>query len=78
MVMRPAGMDGPAEVWAASPVEIEAAFSANVDRLVKLMPGLAASDQPNADSLTHYTLNAFTKSKNCASTRPLIAEACKP
>lgn len=45
----------PAETWAASPVEIEAAFTAHVDRLVKLTPGLAGSDQSEGGSSTHYT-----------------------
>ncbi|MFC3839364.1 hypothetical protein [Paracoccus rhizosphaerae] len=31
----------PSETWAASPAEIEAAFAAHVDRLVKMTPGLS-------------------------------------
>ncbi len=41
----------PAETWAASPVEIEAAFAAHTDRLVKLTPGLSAEgdDHPKGN-----------------------------
>lgn len=45
----------PAETWAASPVEIEAAFAAHTNRLVMLTSGLPASDQPEANAPTHYT-----------------------
>jgi hypothetical protein len=45
----------PAETWAASPLEIEAAFTAHADRLVKLTPGLSNPDQPQADQTERYT-----------------------
>lgn len=45
----------PAETWTASPAEIEAAFAAHIDRLVKLTPDLAPSDQPEVSASTHYT-----------------------
>lgn len=46
----------PAETWAASPAEIETAFAAHVDRLVKLTPGLSEDrDQPSASASTAYT-----------------------
>ncbi|WCR04759.1 hypothetical protein [Paracoccus saliphilus] len=46
----------PAETWAASPAEIEAAFTAHIDRLMKLTPSLSnddADDQPKTS--TAYT-----------------------
>lgn len=46
----------PAEAWAASPAEIETAFAAHVDRLLKLTPGLSDdSDPPKASTSTAYT-----------------------
>lgn len=45
-----------ADTWAAYPAEIEAAFTAHVDRLVKLTPGLSSEgdDRPTS-APTHYT-----------------------
>lgn len=48
----------PSETWNASPAEIEAAFAAHVDRLVKLTPGL--SDAQNTDSARTTTQNDYT------------------
>lgn len=46
----------PSETWTASPAEIEAAFSAHVDRLVKMTPGLSsATDQTMANTSNAYT-----------------------
>lgn len=46
----------PAEAWSASPAEIEAAFAAHVDRLVKMTPGASNErDQPTATTSTPYT-----------------------
>ncbi|MGR3198329.1 MAG: hypothetical protein ACU0DM_06270, partial [Paracoccus sp. (in: a-proteobacteria)] len=45
-----------AETWDASPAEIEAAFAAHVDRLVKMTPGLSeGSDQPRPSTSNAYT-----------------------
>lgn len=43
----------PAEVWNVSPAEIEAAFAAHVDQLVKMTPGATPSDK--ADTSDVYT-----------------------
>ncbi|MTD98784.1 hypothetical protein GIY56_00610 [Paracoccus sp. YIM 132242] len=48
----------PAETWNASPAEIEAAFEAHVDRLVKLTPGL--SDAHDTGSARPTTTNEYT------------------
>lgn len=48
----------PAETWAASPGEIETAFSAHIDRLVKMTPGAsgtAETDNTRTTSKTEYT-----------------------
>lgn len=44
----------PAETWAASPAEISAAFTAHIDRLMKLTPGLSGGDDdlPKASTST--------------------------
>ncbi|TGN68269.1 hypothetical protein E4L95_01925 [Paracoccus liaowanqingii] len=44
----------PAEAWAASTTEIEAAFAAHVDRLVKMTPGMSG-DQSTRSASTTYT-----------------------
>lgn len=46
----------PTETWAASPAEIEAAFGAHVDRLVKMTPGMST----DPDQTTASTPNAYT------------------
>lgn len=38
----------PADTWASSPAEIEAAFKAHVDRLVKMTPGASSDDKTKA------------------------------
>lgn len=43
------------ETWAASPAEIEAAFGAHVDRLVKMKPGASADRQPKSRAAHAYT-----------------------
>lgn len=47
----------PADTWAASPAEIETAFAAHVDRLVKLTPGLSSKDgdQSKGGTVTAYS-----------------------
>lgn len=44
----------PAEAWTASPAEIETAFAAHIDRLVKMTPGMSGndSDQPTGSAYT--------------------------
>lgn len=45
-----------AETWAASPAEIEAAFAAHIDRLVKMTPGASEdSGKPNTSPSNAYT-----------------------
>lgn len=51
----------PADTWAASPAEIETAFAAHIDRLVKLTPGLSsASDETKP---TRPTTNEYTPAR---------------
>lgn len=45
----------PSETWNASPAEIETAFKAHVDRLLKMTPGLSSEDKTEASDPDHYT-----------------------
>lgn len=45
----------PADTWAASPAEIEAAFSAHVDRLVMMTPGASRDDRGAPDHPNIYS-----------------------
>ncbi|MCT4332619.1 hypothetical protein MU516_07030 [Paracoccus sp. YLB-12] len=44
-----------ADTWAASPIEIESAFAAHIDRLVKLTPGASSTEAtPEASASNSY------------------------
>lgn len=45
----------PAETWEASPVEIEVAFAAHVDRLIKMTPGASTESRTTAAASPAYT-----------------------
>lgn len=52
----------PTEAWAASPAEIEAAYTAHVDRLVKMTPGASGdSEQSKASTSSAYTAERFAE-----------------
>lgn len=45
----------PAETWATSPAELEAAFTTHINRLVKMTPGLSGGDNATASPSNAYT-----------------------
>lgn len=45
----------PADTWAASPAEIEGAFAAHVDRLVKLTPGASSTTETTTSTQDTYS-----------------------
>lgn len=42
----------PADTWTASPTEIEAAFTAHIDRLVMMAPGASETETDQPDNYT--------------------------